>query len=81
MGAGPPSSTVVDATMTDLTTHEIGPKQQFVLFWGSAPFVYAAFVGPVRGTDVYSLTISVEPPAGQGGLSQVAAGTGRRWVC
>ena len=74
-GPGPPSSTVVEASLTDLTTHEVGPKQQFVLFRGSAPFVYAAFVGPVRSTDVYSLIISVEPPAGQGGLSQVAAGT------
>jgi hypothetical protein len=74
-GPGTPSSTVVDASLTDVTTHEVGPKQQFVLFWGSAAFVYAAFVGPVRSTDVYSLTISVEPPAGQGGLSQVAAGT------
>lgn len=74
-GPGPASSTVVDATLTDLTTHQIGPKQQFVLFWGSAPFIYAAFVGPVRSTDVYSLTISVEPPAAQGGLSQAAAGT------
>ncbi len=66
---------MVDASLTDLTTHKVGPQQQFVLFWGSAPFVYAAFVGPVRSTDVYSLTISVEPPAGQGGLSQVAVGT------
>ena len=74
-GPGQPSSTVVDATLTDLTTHQAGPKQQFVLFWGSAPFVYAAFVGPVLSTDLYSLTLSVEPPAGQGGLSQVAAGT------
>jgi hypothetical protein len=74
-GPGPPCSTVVDATLTDLTAHQTGPTQQFVLFWGSSPFVYAAFVGPVRSTDAYSLTISVEPPAGQGGLSQAAAGT------
>lgn len=73
-GPGPPSSTVVDATLANLTTKQIGPKQQFVLFWGSSPFVYAAFVGPVRSTDAYSLAISVEPPAGRGGLSQAASG-------
>jgi hypothetical protein len=66
---------VVDASLTDLATHQAGPKQQFVLFWGSAPFVYAAFVGPLRSSDLYSLTVSVEPPAGPGGLSQVAVGT------
>ncbi len=46
VGPGPPSSTVVDATLTDLATHQTSPKQQFVLFWGASPFVYAAFVGP-----------------------------------
>ncbi len=60
---------------TDLATHQTAPKQQFVLFWGASPFVYAGFVGPVRNRDAYSLTISVEPPAGQDGLSQVATGT------
>ncbi len=66
--------------MTDLTTHQIGPKQQFVLFWGSAPFVYAAFVGPVVASDAYSLTLSVEAPPAQGGLSQPAPGTGSQLV-
>ena len=66
---------MVDVTLTDLATHQTAPKQQFVLFSGASPFVYAAFVGPIRSADAYSLTISVEPPAGQGGLSQVATGT------
>ncbi len=79
-GPGPPSSTVVDATLTDLTTHQTGPKQQFVLFWGSAPFVYAAFVGPVTASDTYSLALSVEPPAAQGGQSQPASGTSPQLV-
>jgi hypothetical protein len=73
-GPGSPSSTAVDATLTDLTTHHAGPKQQLVLFWGAAPFVYAAFVGPVLTSDSYSLTVSVEPPAGRGGLSRPAPG-------
>ncbi len=73
-GPGSPSSTVVDATLTDLTTHQAGPRQQFVLFWGAAPFVYAAFVGPVLTSQSYSLTVSVEPPAARGGLSRPAPG-------
>ncbi len=73
-GPGPPRSTVVDATLTDLTTHQVGPKQQFVLFWGPAPFVYAAFVGPVISSHTYSLLVSVEPPAAQGGLSRPGPG-------
>ena len=45
--------------------------QQFVLFWGASPFVYAGFTGPVRLSDRYSVTISVEPPASlRGSLSE-----------
>jgi len=73
-GPGVPSSAVVDATVTDLTTHEVGPAQQFVLFWGASPFVYAGFAGPVRSTDRYSLTLSVEPDASRGDLSQPPGG-------
>jgi len=47
-GPGAPSSTVVDATLTDVTAHQVVGAQQFVLFWGSSPFVYAGFAGPVR---------------------------------
>jgi hypothetical protein len=61
---------VVDATVTDETTNRVDGTQQFVLFWGSSPFVYAGFTGPVTLSDHYSVTISVEPPASRGGLSQ-----------
>jgi hypothetical protein len=65
---------VVDATLTDLTTHQVGATQQFVLFWGASPFVYAGFAGPVRTSDSYSVTVAVERPASQGGLSQAGPG-------
>ena len=69
-GPGTPSSTVVDAAVTDLSTHQLVGTQQFVLFWGASPFVYAGFTGPVRLSDRYSVKISVEPPAARHGLSQ-----------
>ncbi len=68
-GPGNPSSTVVDATLEDVTTGQHLGTQQFVLFFGAKPFVYAGFTGPVRATDRYKLTIAVEPPASKGGLS------------
>jgi len=69
-GPGTPSSTVVDAALTDLSTHQVVGTQQFVLFWGASPFVYAGFTGPVRPSDRYSVKISVEPTAALRGLSQ-----------
>ncbi len=69
-GPGAPSSTVVDAAVTDLSAHQVVGAQQFVLFWGASPFVYAGFTGPVRLSDRYSVKISVEPPASLHGLSQ-----------
>ena len=68
-GPGQPSSTVVDATLENLTTGQHLGTQQFVLFFGAKPFVYAGFTGSVRATDRYQLTIAVEPPASKGGLS------------
>lgn len=68
-GPGQPSSTVVDATLEDLSTGQHLGTQQFVLFYGAKPFVYAGFAGAVRSSDRYKLTISVEPAASQGGLS------------
>jgi hypothetical protein len=61
---------VVDADLTDLSTHQVVGTQQFVLFWGTSPFVYAGFTGPVRLSDRYSVKISVEPTAALRGLSQ-----------
>jgi hypothetical protein len=69
-GPGAPSSTVVDAAVTDLSSHQLVGTQQFVLFWGASPFVYAGFTGPVRLSDRYSVKISVEPPSALHGLSQ-----------
>ncbi len=69
-GPGAPSSTVVDAAVSDLSTQQVVGTQQFVLFGGASPFVYAGFAGPVRLFDRYSVTISVEPPASLHGLSQ-----------
>jgi hypothetical protein len=60
----------VDATVKDLSTHQVLGTQQFVLFWGASPFVYAGFTGPVTLRDHYSVTISVEPPAYLEGLSR-----------
>jgi hypothetical protein len=68
-GPGQPSSTVVDATLTDLSTGQHLGTQQFVLFWGAKPFVYAGFTGPVRLSDRYELTLAVQRPASRGGLS------------
>ncbi len=73
-GPGQPSSTVVDAKLTDETSKQVVGSQQFVLFWGAAPFVYAGFAGPVTTSNQYSLSLSVERPAAQGGLSQPAPG-------
>jgi len=69
-GPGTPSSTVVDAVVTDSSTHQVVGTQQFVLFWGTSPFVYAGFTGPVSLSDRYSVKVSVEPPAALHGLSQ-----------
>jgi hypothetical protein len=65
---------VVDATLTDLTTHQVAGTQQFVLFWGASPFVYAGFAGPVRTSHDYSVKIAVERSASHGGLSRPAPG-------
>lgn len=73
-GPGQPSSTVVDATLVDLTTGQHLGTQQFVLFWGAKPFVYAGFAGQIRMSDRYNLTLVVERPASEGGLSQPLPG-------
>ena len=71
---------MVDATLSDLTTRQVEGTQQFVLFWGASPFVYAGFTGPVSTSDHYSVTISVEPAPSQGGLSRPAPGLAPRVV-
>ena len=64
-----PSSVVVDATLTDLTTSTNLGTQQFVLFAGSSPFVYAGFTGPVTTADRYEVTVAAEPAHPRGGES------------
>jgi hypothetical protein len=73
-GPGQPSSTVVDATVEDISTGTSLGVQQFVLFWGAKPFVYAGFTGLVSSANRYRLTLRVEPPASLGGLSQPLPG-------
>src|SRR5579875_1947940 len=73
-GPGQPSSTVVDASLEDMSTGQSLGAQQFVLFWGGRPFVYGGFTGLVRQSDRYRLTLKVEPPASRGGLSQPLPG-------
>ena len=56
-GAGTPSSTVVDAAVTDLSTHQVVGTQQFVLFWEprhlSTPVSRARSAsGPLLGQDL-----------------------------
>ncbi|MBO0694302.1 MAG: hypothetical protein J2P58_15460, partial [Acidimicrobiaceae bacterium] len=69
-GPGVPSSVVVDATLSDVETGRRVGTQQFVLFWGASPFIYAGFAGQVTTADRYQLSVRVEPPAAAGGLSQ-----------
>jgi hypothetical protein len=54
--------------------------QQFVLFWGAAPFVYAGFAGPVTTVDRYSVSLAAEPAAAKGGLSWPAPGMAARFT-
>jgi hypothetical protein len=68
--AGPhPSSTVVDVTLTDTTTSTVVGTQHFVLYFGSSPFIYGGFTGPVTTANTYQVTVTAEPPASSGGLS------------
>jgi hypothetical protein len=64
-----PSSTVVDVTLTDLTTSTTVGTQQFVLYAGTAPFTYAGFTGPATTADAYQVTVSAEPSEADGGQS------------
>ncbi len=68
-GARLPSSTVVDVTVTDTTRSETLGTQQFVLFDGDSPFVYAGFAGPATTADAYRVTVQAEPSHAAGGLS------------
>jgi Neocarzinostatin family len=64
-----PSSTVVDVTLTDLTTSTTVGTQQFVLYAGTAPFTYAGFTGPATTADAYQVTVSAEASQADGGQS------------
>ena len=79
-GAPHPSSVVVDATLTDLTTSTSLGTQQFVLFAGSSPFVYAGFTGPVTTADRYQVTVAAEPGHAEGGGSWPAGPSAPRVV-
>ncbi|HEV3367257.1 MAG TPA: neocarzinostatin apoprotein domain-containing protein, partial [Acidimicrobiales bacterium] len=68
-GAAQPSSTVVDVTLTDVTTATTVSTLQFVLYAGAHPFTYAVFTGPVTTADSYRATVTAEGPHADGGLS------------
>ncbi|HEV3132011.1 MAG TPA: neocarzinostatin apoprotein domain-containing protein [Acidimicrobiales bacterium] len=68
-GAAQPSSTVVDVTLTDVSTATTVGTLQFVLYAGAHPFTYGAFTGPVTTADSYRATVSAEGPHADGGLS------------
>jgi Neocarzinostatin family len=68
-GAAQPSSTVVDVTLTDVTTATTVSTLQFVLYAGAHPFTYGAFTGPVTTADSYRATVTAEGPHADGGLS------------
>jgi hypothetical protein len=79
-GAPHPSSVVVDATLTDLTTSTTVGTQQFVLFAGSSPFTYAGFTGPVTTAHRYQVSVVAEPSHTQGGLSWPAGASAPRVI-
>jgi hypothetical protein len=64
-----PSSTVVDVTLTNLTTSTTVGTQQFVLYAGTAPFTYTGFTGPATTADAYQVTVSAEASQADGGQS------------
>jgi hypothetical protein len=68
-GGSRPSSTVVDVTLTDLTTSTTVGTQQFVLHAGGRTFTYGGFTGPVTTADAYQVTVSAEASHASGGLS------------
>lgn len=68
-GSTKPRSTVVDVTLTDMTTATTVSTQQFVLYAGTSTFMYAGFTGPVTTADAYQVTVSAEPSHADGGQS------------
>ncbi len=79
-GAPHPSSVVVDATLTDLSTSTTIGTQQFVLYAGTASFTYGGFTGPVSTADRYQVTVAAEPARTQGGQSWPAGPSAPRAV-
>jgi hypothetical protein len=72
-GARTPSSTVVDVTLTDVTTATTVSTQQFVLYDGANTFTYGGFTGPATTADSYQVTVSAEASHADGGQSWPAA--------
>lgn len=68
-GSRTPSSTVVDVTLTDVTTATTRSTQQFVLYDGASTFTYGGFTGPATTADVYQVKVSAEASHADGGLS------------
>jgi hypothetical protein len=74
-GPGTPSSVVADVTVTDTTTSQVVGTQQFVLYDGADPFVYAGFTGPAVTGHSYDVEVAAEPTSTDGGLSWPAPST------
>ena len=72
-GSRAPSSTVVDVTLTDVTTATTISSQQFVLYDGDTTFTYGGFTGPATTENAYQVTVSAEASHDDGGLSWPAA--------
>ena len=68
-GAKSPSSTVVDVSLNDVTRSSVVSTQQFVLYNGKPAFTYGGFTGPISTGDSYSVTVTAEASAANGGQS------------
>ncbi|HEY5252372.1 MAG TPA: hypothetical protein VIJ09_11950 [Acidimicrobiales bacterium] len=61
--------------MTDTTTGQVAGTQQFVLYDGADPFVYAGFTGAAITGHSYDVEVAAEPASSDGGLSWPAPST------
>ena len=70
-GPGNASAVVADVSVTDTTTATTLPTQQVVLYRGASTFTYTCGLGQISATDHFSASVSAEPDARVGGLSQL----------
>ena len=70
-GPGNASAVVADVAVTDTTTSTVLPTQQVVLYRGSTTFTYTCLLGSISSEHTFSASITAEPDARLGGLSQL----------